>query len=631
MTTAENGERLEGLRQKAASLPEKPGSYQYYGDEGEVIYVGKAKNLRRRVLSYFNKQQESAKTRMLVSKIRDIRYVVVKTEEDALLLENSLIKRYQPRYNVLLKDGKTYPSICISKEDFPRIYKTRRIDRRRGEYFGPYSHVETMRALLNVIGELYKPRPCKMTMTREGVKEGKYEACLNYQIRKCMAPCVGKQTAEEYAEAVGACRQILRGETDEVLQGMKGEMERLAGEMNFEEAQVVKLRYEALARYKARSEVVSSRNTDMDVLNIETDDERAYVNYLHINKGSVTQAFTFEYRKRLDETKEELLELSIVEMRQRFGSRAREVVVPTPVELPLEGVTVTVPQRGEKRRLLELSALNVRQYKFDRLKQAEKLNPEQRNVRLMKEIQEQLHMEKLPMRIELFDNSNIQGSDAVAVCVVFERLKPAKREYRKYVVKTVTGPDDYATMEEVARRRYRRMVEEGGKLPDLIITDGGQGQMERVRGVVEDELGLKIAIAGLAKDRRHRTNELLYGSPAAVVGLSQRSELFKVLVRMQDEVHRFAITFHRQRRLKRQTHSLLDDVKGVGETTKTKLLRRFKSVKRLKEADVREVQELLGKVRGAKIYEALHAAETDKSMEKNDEKDIYEGGSAEGE
>ena len=606
MTAEENRERLERLHNVVASLPEQPGSYQYYNREGEVIYVGKAKNLKRRVASYFNKEQQSRKTVMLVSHIWEIRYIVVKTEEDALLLENNLIKRFQPRYNVLLKDGKTYPSICISREDFPKIYKTRHIDHKHGEYFGPYSHVGALYSLLQLLQELYRPRPCKMAMSEEGVHRGKYELCLNYQIKKCLAPCVGKQSREAYMESIAQCRQILRGNTDDVLRRMKEEMDELAAQLRFEEAQAIKERYDLLSNWQARSAVVSPSNNNIDVFNIEVDSQHAYVNYLHITKGSITQAYTFEYRKQLDETAADLLPLGIVEMRQRYGSDAREVVVPFEIDLPLTGVSVVVPQRGEKRKLLELSALNVQQYKFDRLKQAEKLNPEQRAVRLMTEIQQHLKLPKLPIRIELFDNSNVQGSDPVAACVVFEKLKPKKSDYRKYNIRTVKGPNDYASMQEVVRRRYTRLIEEQSPLPDLIITDGGRGQMECVRKVVEDELSLHIPIAGLAKDARHRTNELLYGFPPVVIGMKQTSELFRVLTQMQDEVHRFAITFHRQKRLKSQIHSELDDIPGVGKATKALLLKHFKSVTLLKEAPEQAIQELLGPVRGQRLYDALH-------------------------
>ncbi|MBQ2030519.1 MAG: excinuclease ABC subunit UvrC [Bacteroidaceae bacterium] len=602
----ENETRLQQLKNIVASLPEKPGSYQYYDAEGTIIYVGKAKNLKRRVSSYFNKEQQSAKTTMLVSKIHNIKYIVVNTEEDALLLENNLIKQYKPKYNVLLKDDKTYPSICITKEDYPRIYKTRQINLKHGQYFGPYSHVGTMYTLLDLIKAMYFPRPCMMPMNETGVKEGKYEICLNYQIKKCKAPCIGKQSREEYNENIDECREILKGNTDNVLNKMKQRMEELAGMMRFEEAQIIKERFDMLRSFQAKSEIVHPSNTNLDVFNIETDEKNAFINYLHVIRGSITQAFTFEYKKKMDESPAELLTLGIVEMRERFHSKSKEIVVPFEIDLPLQDIIMTVPQRGDKRKLLDLSGLNVKQYKFDRLKQAEKLNPEQKSVRLMKEIQQHLHLPKLPIRVELFDNSNIQGSDAVAACVVFEKLKPAKKLYRKYIIKTVEGPDDYASMQEVVRRRYTRMAEEDQPMPDLIITDGGKGQMECVRKVVEDELHLEIPIAGLAKDNRHRTNELLYGSPPIVIGMKQNSELFHLLTRMQDEVHRFAITFHRQKRAKSQLHSALDDIPGVGKTTKELLIKRFKSLKRIKEAPEQALQEVIGNKRGSALYAALH-------------------------
>jgi excinuclease ABC subunit C len=606
MTRSDNSERIKRLKNIVTSLPEKPGSYQYYDALGDIIYVGKAKNLRRRVSSYFNKDQQSAKTSMLVSKIHDIKYIVVKSEEDALLLENNLIKQYQPKYNVLLKDDKTYPSICITKEDFPRIYKTRNIELKRGQYFGPYSHVGTMYALLDLLKAMYFPRPCMMPMNEKGVREGKYDICLNFQIKKCKAPCIGKQSREDYCENIDECREILKGNTDNVLAKMKERMDELASQLRFEEAQTIKERYDMLRSFQAKSEIVHPSNTNLDVFNIETDEKTAFINYLHVIRGSITQAFTFEYRKKMDESEAELLTLGIVEMRERFHSTSKEIVVPFELDLPLQGITQTVPQRGDKRKLLELSGLNVKQYKFDRLKQAEKLNPEQKSVRLMKEIQEHLHLPKLPLRVELFDNSNIQGSDAVAACVVFEKLRPAKKEYRKYNIKTVVGPDDYASMQEVVRRRYSRMAEEQQPFPDLIITDGGKGQMECVRKVVEDELHLEIPIAGLAKDNRHRTNELLYGFPPIVVGMKQNSELFHLLTRMQDEVHRFAITFHRQKRAKSQLHSALDDIPGIGKATKELLIKELKSFKRIHEAPLQTLQTIIGNKRGHQLYSALH-------------------------
>jgi excinuclease ABC subunit C len=601
-----NEERLNRLKQIVHSLPEKPGSYQYYDENKRIIYVGKAKNLKRRVSSYFNKEQQSYKTAVLVSKIQDISYTVVNSEEDALLLENNLIKKYKPKYNVLLKDDKTYPSICITKEDYPRIYKTRHIDLKQGQYFGPYSHVGTMHALLDLMKSLYFPRLCMKPMKESEVKKGKYEICLNYQIGKCKAPCIGKQTKEEYQENIEDCRQILKGDTEEVMKKMRIQMEKLAAEMKFEQAQEIKEKYILLDQFQAKSEIVHPSNTNIDVYNIEADDKTAYINYLHIIKGSIIQAFTFEYKKKLDESLEDLLTLGIVETRERFQSESKEIVIPFELGLPLKDIILTIPQRGDKKKLLDLSGMNVKQYKFDRLKQAEKLNPEQKSVRLMNEIKNHLHLEKLPMQIELYDNSNIQGSDPVAACVVFRKLKPSKKEYRKYIIKDIKGPNDYASMQEVVRRRYTRLLEEDKSLPDLIITDGGKGQMECVRKIIEDELKLQIPIAGLAKDNHHRTNELLYGFPPAIIGMKQNSELFHVLTQMQDEVHRFAITFHREKRAKNQTHSALDDIKGVGEATKTLLIKQFKSYKRITLASQKDLENLLGEKRGKKIYDALH-------------------------
>ncbi|MDD4759961.1 MAG: excinuclease ABC subunit UvrC [Bacteroidaceae bacterium] len=601
-----NEERLNRLKQIVHSLPEKPGSYQYYDENKRIIYVGKAKNLKRRVSSYFNKEQQSYKTAVLVSKIQDISYTVVNSEEDALLLENNLIKKYKPKYNVLLKDDKTYPSICITKEDYPRIYKTRHIDLKQGQYFGPYSHVGTMHALLDLMKSLYFPRLCMKPMKESEVKKGKYEICLNYQIGKCKAPCIGKQTKEEYQENIEDCRQILKGDTEEVMKKMRIQMEKLAAEMKFEQAQEIKEKYILLDQFQAKSEIVHPSNTNIDVYNIEADDKTAYINYLHIIKGSIIQAFTFEYKKKLDESLEDLLTLGIVETRERFQSESKEIVIPFELGLPLKDIILTIPQRGDKKKLLDLSGMNVKQYKFDRLKQAEKLNPEQKSVRLMNEIKNHLHLEKLPMQIELYDNSNIQGSDPVAACVVFRKLKPSKKEYRKYIIKDIKGPNDYASMQEVVRRRYTRLLEEDKSLPDLIITDGGKGQMECVRKIIEDELKLQIPIAGLAKDNHHRTNELLYGFPPVIIGMKQNSELFHVLTQMQDEVHRFAITFHREKRSKNQTHSALDEIKGVGEATKTLLIKQFKSYKRITLASQKDLENLLGEKRGKKIYDALH-------------------------
>lgn len=601
-----NAELQTYLKGIVNNLPETPGCYQYLDDSGTIIYVGKAKNLKRRVSSYFNKEQQTRKTRLLVTHIRDIRYVVVKTEADALLLENNLIKRYKPHYNVLLKDDKTYPSIAITTEYLPRIFKTRQRGKRGAIYFGPYSHVPTLYALLDLCRELYQPRPCHTPMTREGVENGKYDVCLDYHIHRCKAPCVGKQSHDDYMRCIEACKEILKGNTADVARKMREEMIALANELRFEEAQEIKRRYDLIESYRAKSEVVSNVLHNIDVFNIETEEKTAYINYLHVTNGCINQAFTFEYKKKLDETDEELLTLGIIEMRERYASQSKEIVVPFHVDLPDGMVEQTVPQKGDKKKLLELSKLNVKQYKFDRLKQADKLNPEQKQMRLMKEIQRDLGLPKLPLHIELFDNSNISGADAVAACVVFEKLKPAKSEYRKFNIKTVTGPDDYASMKEVVRRRYTRLSQEGRPLPDLIIADGGRGQMEMIREVVEDELGLEIPIAGLAKDDRHRTREMLYGFPPAIIGIKPESQLFRTLTQMQDEVHRFAISFHRDKRSKRQTASELDTIAGIGPATKQTLLKQFKSVKRVKEATLPELQALLGTTRGEKIYHNLH-------------------------
>ena len=606
--THEEREALEAyLKGIVLNLPEKPGSYQYYDDEGTIIYVGKAKNLKRRVSSYFNKEQQSRKTAMLVSKIRNITYTVVNSEEDALLLENSLIKQYKPRYNVLLKDDKTYPYIAVSNEYLPRIFKTRHRERRGATYYGPYSHLPTMYALLDLCQRLYHPRPCHQPMTEEGVRSGKYDLCLNYHIRKCAGPCVlGKQSHEDYMRNIEACREILKGHTREVAQKLREEMGSLAEQLRFEEAAALKKKYDLVENFRAKSEVVSNVSYDIDVFSIESDEKIAFINFLHVVNGAITQSFTFEFKKKLDETDDTLLALGIVEMRERFSSQSPEIVLPFPVELPEGYAKQVVPQMGGKRTLLDLSRQNVKQYKFDRLKQAEKLNPEQKQVRLMKEIQTQLGLPPLPMRIELFDNSNISGEDAVAACVVFEKLKPAKKLYRKFHIKTVVGPDDYASMREVVERRYSRLAEEGEELPDLIIADGGVGQMEAIREIVEDRLGLQIPIAGLAKDNRHRTREMLFGNPPVSVSIALDSQLFKLLTRMQDEVHRFAITFHRQQRSKRQAASALDAIVGVGEKTKKQLIAHFGSVKRVKEAPIEALQGLLGAKRGENIYQQLH-------------------------
>ena len=587
------------------NLPESPGIYQYLNAEGSIIYVGKAKNLKRRVSSYFNREHPNGKTRVLVSKIADIRYIVVKTEEDALLLENNLIKKYRPRYNVLLKDDKTYPSICVSNEYFPRVFKTRNIIRNGSTYYGPYSHIPSMNALLELIKKLYPLRTCRHALTPENIRNGKFEVCLEYHIKNCKGPCIGKQNHEDYLRDIDEIKQILKGDTQIVCDLLMDEMEALAMEMRFEEAQAIKEKYDLIENYRAKSEVVSRIIHNVDVFSIEMDEGSAYINYLHITNGCVNQAFTFEYKKRLNETKEELLQLGIVEMRELYKSKSREIIVPFELEMELNGVTFIVPQRGEKKHLLELSILNVKQYKVDRLKQADKLNPEQKKTRILKEIQEQLHLSKIPAHIECFDNSNIQGSDAVAACVVFKMGKPSKKDYRKFNIKTVVGPDDYASMKEVVRRRYTRAIEEQSPLPDLIITDGGKGQMEVVREVIEDELNLQIPIAGLAKDNKHRTSELLYGFPPMTIGVKQSTPLFHLLENIQDEVHRFAITFHRDKRSKSQTASVLDDIPGIGEKRKTALLKAFKSVSRIKKASLEELAEIIGPSAAKNLQEKL--------------------------
>ncbi|WP_373837208.1 excinuclease ABC subunit UvrC [Bacteroides heparinolyticus] len=590
--------RGEVLRLIVSNLPESPGIYQYLDAGGIVIYVGKAKNLKRRVSSYFNREHEPGKTRVLVSKIADIRYIVVNTEEDALLLENNLIKKYKPRYNVLLKDDKTYPSICVQNEYFPRVFKTRKIIRNGSSYYGPYSHVPSMYAVLDLIKHLYPLRTCNLNLSPENIRAGKFKVCLEYHIKNCAGPCIGRQSHEEYMRNIDEVKEILKGNTQEVERMMLRQMQELAAEMRFEEAQKVKEKYLLIESYRAKSEVVSNVLHNIDVFSIEEDGDgkSAYINYLHITNGAINQAFTFEYKKRLNETKEELLCLGIIEMRERYKSLSHEIIVPFDIDMELKDVTFTVPQRGDKKKLLELSTLNVKQYKADRLKQSEKLNPEQRTVRLLKEIQQELHLERLPMRIECFDNSNIQGSDPVAGCVVFVKGKPSKKDYRRYNIKTVEGPDDYASMKEVVRRRYRRAIEENTPLPDLLITDGGKGQMSAVKEVT-DELRLNIPIAGLAKDGKHRTSELLYGFPPQTIGLKQNSPLFRLLTQIQDEVHRFAITFHRDKRSKRQIASALDEIKGIGEKTKSALLKHFKSVKRIREASHEELAAVAGKAK----------------------------------
>lgn len=593
------------LRGIISSLPENPGIYQYLNSEGNIIYVGKAKNLKKRVYSYFSKEHEPGKTRVLVSKIADIKYIVVNSEEDALLLENNLIKKHQPRYNVMLKDDKTYPSICISNEYFPRVFKTRNIIRNGSIYFGPYSHIPSLNALLDLVKQLYPIRTCHLSLTPENINAGKFSVCLEYHIKNCLAPCIGQQSHEEYMKNITEIKEILKGNTQDISRSLQKQMKELAANLNFEEAQRVKEKYDIIENYRAKSEVVSSVHHNIDVFSIADDDNSAYINYLHIANGAVTQAFTFEYKKRLNESKEELLALGIIEMRERYKSKAHEIIVPFELDLELNGVTFTIPQRGEKKKLLDLSLLNVKQFKVDRLKQAEKLNPEQRNVRIMKEIQKELSMGKMPVHIECFDNSNIQGSDAVAACVVFKMGKPSKKDYRKYNIKTVVGPDDYASMKEVVRRRYSRLIEEQLPLPDLIITDGGKGQMEVVREVIEDELHLNIPIAGLAKDKRHKTSELLFGFPPQTIGLKTTSQSFKLLEQIQNEVHRFAITFHKDKRSKRQTKSALDEIKGIGEKTKTQLLKEFKSVKRIKDASLEELIRVVGESKAKIIKDTL--------------------------
>lgn len=596
---------MEHIKTILSVIPEKPGCYQYFDEKGTIIYVGKAKNLKRRVSSYFNKEQENQKTRVLVKQIRDIKYFVVDTEEDALLLENNLIKQYRPRYNVLLKDDKTYPSIVVKNEYFPRVYQTRNIVRDGSRYYGPYPSVYTAKVMLQMIKELYPIRTCKYPLTPESIREGRYKVCLEYHIKRCKAPCEGLQSLEEYQQNISEIKEILRGNISQVSKMLYEKMQTLAAELRFEEAQTIKEKYDVIENYRAKSTVVTPMLHNIDVFTIAENENAAYINYMHIGNGAIVQAYTIEYKKRLDETKEDLLSLGIVEMRERFKSTAREIILPFPIEIELGNVTITIPQRGDKKKLLELSEMNVKQFKVDKLKQVEKLNPEQRNTRLLKEIQDALHLKKLPAQIECFDNSNIQGSDAVAACVVFKMGKPSKQDYRKYTIKTVVGPDDYASMKEVVRRRYKRAVEEQLPLPDLIITDGGKGQMEVVRSVVEDELQLSIPIAGLAKDGRHRTAELLFGFPPVTVGMPINSPLFHLLTRMQDEVHRFAITFHKDKRSKGQTKSELDSIKGIGEKTKTVLLRQYKSVKRIREASFDDLKQHIGEAKARILKEAL--------------------------
>lgn len=605
MNKEEKTKKDEYLKGIVSNLPDSPGCYQYLNESGTIIYVGKAKNLKRRVSSYFNKEQQTLKTKLLVAKIADIKYVVVKSEADALLLENNLIKKHKPRYNVLLKDDKTYPSICITNDYFPKIFKTRKIVKGAGRYFGPYTNAGALHALLGLIKELYPLRTCNLSITPEGVRNGKYSACLEYQIKNCCAPCIAKISRDDYHKYIDEVSSILKGDIKILQEKLLDEMKEKAMNLEFEKAEEIKKRYQLIEGFRTRSEVVSSSITNLDVFSIESDEKSAFINFLHITNGCINQAFTIEYQKRLDESDEELILMGIIELRDRFGSNAKEIVLPFPLELPIEGATVTVPQKGEKARLLALSRLNVKQYRADRMKQEDKLNPEQKATRLMKEIQEALHLEKMPMTIECFDNSNIQGSDAVAACVVFRKLKPSKKDYRKYIIKSVAGPDDYASMREVVMRRYRRIIEEQGELPSLILADGGKGQMEAIRSVVEDELGVHIPIAGMVKDGRHRTSELIIGSSHETVGLKQNTPLFRLITQIQDEVHRFAITFHRDKRSKRQTASELDNIKGIGEKSKQALLQHFKSVKRIKLADTEEIASIIGQAKAELVQKSL--------------------------
>lgn len=602
MERLDTNEHLRGI---VMNLPASPGIYQYLDKDGTIIYVGKAKNLKRRVYSYFSKEHDSAKTRILISKIADIRYIVVNTEEDALLLENNLIKKYKPKYNVLLKDDKSYPSICVSNEYYPRVFKTRHIIRNGSTYYGPYSHIPSMQALLDLIKKIYPLRTCRLALTPENIAQGKFKPCLEFHIKNCKAPCIGLQPHEDYMQDITEVKKILKGDVQELSHTLMQKMKGLAEEMKFEEAQKMKEKYELIENYRAKSEVVSSLLHNIDVFSIETDDNSAYINYLHITNGCINQAFTFEYKKQLNETPQELLQLGIIEMRERYKSQSKEIIVPIEINMEMAGITFTIPQRGEKKHLLNLSILNVKQYKADRMKQAEKLNPEQRNTRLLKEIQAQLHLDTLPIRIECFDNSNIQGSDAVAACIVFKKAQPSKKDYRKYIIKTVEGPDDYASMKEVVRRRYSRIIKEQEELPDLILTDGGKGQMEVVREVIEDELKLHIPIVGLAKNNKHRTSEILYGFPPANIGIKQGTPLFLLLERIQNEVHRFAITFHRDKRSKRQIASALDQIKGIGEKRKAALLATFKSVARIKKASLEEIANVVGQTVAQNIKNTL--------------------------
>lgn len=618
MTKEENKNRLEYLKNIVLNLPHKPGTYQYYDerrqpgaeapDQSHIIYVGKAKDLRNRVSSYFHKEVDRYKTKVLVSKIQDISYSVVNTEEDALLIENQLIKQYKPKYNVLLKDGKTYPSICVTKEFYPRIFKTRTINKKYGTYYGPYSHISSMYAILDIIRRIYKPRTCRLPLTPERIERKEFKPCLEYHIHNCNAPCIDKQSYEDYQESIRQAREILKGNTREVQDEIKKRMEEAAENLQFEKAEIYKQQYIALENFAAKSEIVSHTITDVDVFTIVDDDNmrNAYINYIHVTNGAINQSFTYEYKRKLDESDEELLNDAIPEIRARFHSKAKEIIVPFNLDFKIKDAEFFIPQRGDKHHLLELSEMNARQYKFDRLKQTEKLNPEQKHTRLMKELQAALKLPKMPYQIECFDNSNISGTDAVAGCIVYKGMKPSRKDYRKYNIKTVTGPDDYASMQEVVRRRYSRMIEEKAPLPDLIITDGGKGQMDVVREVVEGELHLNIPIAGLAKNDKHRTNELLYGWPPQTVGIDVKSELFKVLTQIQDEVHRYAITFHRDKRSKHALHSELDEIKGIGPKTKELIIKQFKSVKRTKEASLQELTDALGQSKGNIVYNHFH-------------------------
>lgn len=606
MTKEENEQRLARLRDIISNIPTKPGSYQYYDEHGTIIYVGKAKNLKSRVSSYFHKEVDRYKTKVLVSKIHNITYTVVNSEEDALLLENNLIKKFQPKYNILLKDGKTYPSICITKEPLPRIFKTRVVNKKYGQYFGPYSHIGTMNALLGIIKELYKPRTCRQPMTEEGIRCGKYKPCLEYHLHNCGGACIGKQSMEDYQQNIRQAREILKGNTREVAKETYSQMMKAAEELRFEAAEELKKRYLLLKDFTSKSEVVSNSINNVDVFSITSDENNSYVNYLHVQNGSINQAFTYELKKKLGESDAEVLCYAIIEIRKRVDSSAKEIILPFDIETTLDGITLTIPQRGDKKTLLELSLMNCKQYRFDRLKQAEKLNPEQKSVRIMKELQDIFKLPKMPYHIECFDNSNISGSDAVAACVVFKKLKPSKSDYRKYNIKTVVGPDDYASMQEVVRRRYSRLIDEGSPLPDLIITDGGKGQMEVVRRVVEDELHLAIPIAGLAKNDRHRTSELLFGNPPLVVGMKPDSDIFRLMTRIQDEVHRFAITFHRDKRSKSALQSELDGIKGIGGKTREMLLKELKTVKKIKAADIQTLSNIIGNAKATIIYNHFH-------------------------